>query len=267
MPTNTKWPLVSIVTPSYNCERYIEETINSVKEQEYPNIEHIVVDGASQNNTIEILKKYSDQIKWISEPDNGMYDAINKGFNMAQGEIFTYINSDDSYYSKDTIGLIVEKFKSDDTIDFVFGHCAFTDETGRILYTYRAPPFNKRTALAYPRNLFHQPTCFWRNRVYIGFDSSFKYCGDSLFFRHLCKYHKGKNIQRIIAKFRVRKDCLAFMNKEEMAKEDERVFGPNEMRKVVLHLKVYDLVYIRTILNLRSNIKRFLLYCQKRPYL
>jgi glycosyltransferase involved in cell wall biosynthesis len=260
-------PLVSIVTPSYNCERYIEETILSVVEQGYPKIEHIVVDGASQDKTIDILKRYDGQIKWISEADSGMYEAINKGFAMAKGEILTYINSDDSYYSKDTISFIVKEFKKDDSIDFIFGHCAFIDEAGRTLYIYKAPPFNRKIALAYPRILFHQPTCFWRKRVHKGFNSSFRYCADSLFFCYLCKYHQGKNIKRIIAKFRVRKDCLAFMNKEEMAKEGERIFGPNAMLKVSFHLKVYDLVYIRTILNLRANIKRFLLYCQKRPYL
>lgn len=260
-------PLVSIVTPSYNCERHIEETMLSVVEQDYPQIEHVIVDGASQDKTIDILKRYEGQIKWISEADSGMYEAINKGFAMAKGEILTYINSDDSYYSKDIISFIVKEFKKDDSIDFIFGHCAFTDEAGRVLYIYKAPPFNKKIALAYPRILFHQPTCFWRKRVHKGFNSSFKYCGDSIFFRYLCKYHKGKNIKRTIAKFRVREGCLAFMNKEKMSKEDQKVFGPIELRKIPFALKLYDLIYIRTILNLRANTKRFLLYCQGRPYL
>ena len=78
-------PLISIITPSLNCAQYLEETILSVRSQNYPDIEHIIVDGGSRDGSIEILKKYDDRIKWISEHDNGMYDAINKGFAMAKG--------------------------------------------------------------------------------------------------------------------------------------------------------------------------------------
>jgi glycosyltransferase involved in cell wall biosynthesis len=255
------------VTPSYNCDRYIEETILSIKKQDYPNIEHIVVDGGSQDKTLEILKMYSDQITWTSEPDNGMYDAINKGFAKACGGIFTYINADDIYYAKDVIRSVVNAFVKNPSVDFTYGHCAFMDERGKILYIYKAPPFYRKLALAFPRNIFHQPTCFWRKRVHIGFDSSFKYCGDSNFFRYLCRNHVGKNIHQIIAKFRIRTDNIASLNREQMIKEDARVFGVGAERKTSLHFKILDLIYIRTILNLRANIKRFLLYYQGRPYL
>lgn len=265
MSVNTRQPLVSIVTPSYNCGCYLEETILSIKNQDYPHIEHIIVDGGSQDNTLEILEAYNDQISWISEQDNGMYDAINKGFAMAQGEILTYINSDDMYYSKDIVSLVVSEFVNNPSIDFTFGHCNFVDSDGKHLYTYKAPPFNKRTALAFPRILFHEPTCFWRKSVHINFDSSFKYCGDSNFFRYLCKNYKGKNVNRVIAKFRVREDSFSFTNREKMHDEGKRVFGENP--KVTFHMRLYDLIYIRTILNLRPNIKRFILYYQKRPFL
>ena len=75
-------PLVSVITPSFNCAKYIENTILKIQNQTYQNIEHIIIDGGSNDNTIEILKKYKDKITWISEKDSGMYDAINKGFKM-----------------------------------------------------------------------------------------------------------------------------------------------------------------------------------------
>ena len=75
-----EYPLVSIVTPSYNQAQFIKETILSIQNQDYPNIEHIVVDGNSTDNTVDILKKYDGKIKWISEPDSGQTEAINKGF-------------------------------------------------------------------------------------------------------------------------------------------------------------------------------------------
>jgi glycosyltransferase involved in cell wall biosynthesis len=260
-------PLVSIVTPSFNSRKYIEETIKSVKRQDYPNIEHIIVDGASTDGTKEILMEYTGQIKWLSEPDEGMYDAINKGFSMAMGEIFTYINADDCYYSFDSVSQMVRAFLEAPGIDFAYGHCAFGDEGGEILYVYRAPVFNRRLATAFPRIIFHQPTCFWRKRVHIGFDSSFKYCGDSNFFRYLCRHHIGKNTKKIIAKFMLRRDNIASLNKKDMAKEDERVFGKLTDRKIALHLRIIDLVYIRTFLNLFANLKRFSLHRQGRPYL
>jgi glycosyltransferase involved in cell wall biosynthesis len=260
-------PLVSIITPSFNCHKYIEGTIRSVLGQNYPNIEHIIVDGASSDNTLDILMKYDRKIKWISEPDSGMYDAVNKGFAMANGEILTYINADDQYDNSNTIGLVVNEFHKNPSVDFTYGYCAFTNEDGEILYVFKTPPFYRKIATAFPRNVFHQPTCFWRKRVHMGFDNSFRYCGDSYFFRHLCKKHVGKNIPHIIAKFMVREDCISFQNRERMSQEDKRVFGREAERKVPLYLKLVDLFYIRTYLNLSANIKRLSLHRQGRPYL
>src|SRR3954462_10407633 len=90
-------PLVSIITPSYNHAAYIEQTIKSVREQDYPNIEHIVIDGGSTDNAVEILRKYEDRLTWVSERDGGQTNAINKGFRKATGDIMGWMNSDDLY--------------------------------------------------------------------------------------------------------------------------------------------------------------------------
>lgn len=260
-------PTVSIVTPSYNCAAYIEETLHSIQEQVYAKIEHIVVDGASTDDTVDVLKRHDGRLTWLSEPDEGMYDAINKGFSLASGEIFTYINADDLYSGPDVVARVVEELTANESVDFAYGHCAFTDEAGQLLYTYRAPFFNRTIALAYPRIIFHQPTCFWRRRVHRPFDSSFRHCGDAHFFRYLCENHRGKNIGGTIARFRVRADCWSFRDAEQMSREDERVFGKLPDRHTPFLLRAFDLVYIRAVLNLRANLKRLALYYTGRPYL
>ena len=93
-------PRISIVTPTFNSEEYLETCILSIRNQHYENLEHIIVDGGSTDSTLEIIRKYELDypLRWISEPDDGMYDAINKGFSMSSGDILAWLNSDDFYF-------------------------------------------------------------------------------------------------------------------------------------------------------------------------
>ena len=95
--TPSALPLVSIVTPTYNMAKYLTETIESVLAQDYPNIEYIVVDGASTDGSLEILERYQGRLRYFSEPDRGPADAAAKGFRQARGEIFAWLNADDTY--------------------------------------------------------------------------------------------------------------------------------------------------------------------------
>lgn len=131
-------PRVSIITPSYNQGQFIEETILSVLNQTYPNIEYIIVDGGSTDNTLEVIKKYENnpKFKWISEIDEGQYDAINKGFHMARGSILGYINSDD-FYLPNAVSKVVNCFNKHEDVEVVYGEWYPIDEEGLVIPSWR----------------------------------------------------------------------------------------------------------------------------------
>ena len=98
MAISNNYPKISIVTPNYNGVKYLEQTIVSVLNQNYPNLEYIIIDGGSTDGSVEIIKKYESKLSyWVSEPDMGLYHAIQKGFEKSTGEIMAWINSDDMY--------------------------------------------------------------------------------------------------------------------------------------------------------------------------
>jgi glycosyltransferase involved in cell wall biosynthesis len=173
-------PLVSIITPSYNQGQFIEETILSVKHQTYPKIEHIIVDGGSVDNTLDILHKYEGtyNMRWLSEPDEGMYYAINKGFGMARGEILAYLNSDDMYLPW-AVEVAVATFSKTDEAGIIFGDLIVVNVAdGWIrLWFYQDFDYN-----FYARTGFiGQPSVFIRRNVWetIGpFDTAFRLLAD-----------------------------------------------------------------------------------------
>jgi glycosyltransferase involved in cell wall biosynthesis len=124
--------LVSIVTVSKNSAKFIEDNLLSVKHQDYPDIEHIVVDGASTDSTVDILRQYKS-VRWISEPDEGFTDAINKGIAMSSGDILAIQNSDDAYYSADAVSKAVAVMSHHPEAGAIFGNCAFVDMNGKVL--------------------------------------------------------------------------------------------------------------------------------------
>lgn len=131
-------PLVSIVTPSYNQARFLEATIQSVLSQDYPNLEYIIVDGGSTDGSLEIIRKYADRLAWwVSEPDRGQTDAINKGFARARGEIFAWLNSDDTY-EPGAVRAAVEFLMGHPEVGLVYGDANFIDEEGRIIGKFDA---------------------------------------------------------------------------------------------------------------------------------
>ena len=171
-------PLVSIITPSLNQGKYIEDLISCIKRQAYRNYEHIIIDGGSNDGTLDILKKHESSYNmiWHSEPDPGMYYAVNKGLKLAKGQILAYLNCDDLYFPW-TLSVIV---KNMEFTDFVFGDVVRCDENYNSAWLQFFPPFHEE----FYQNvgIIAQPTVFFSRRIYEhlgGFDAArYKYIAD-----------------------------------------------------------------------------------------
>lgn len=156
-------PLVSIVTPSFNMAGLIEETIRSVLEQDYPNVEYIVVDGGSSDGTLDILKRYEGRLRYVSEPDRGQTDAINKGFALTRGPIFAFLNADDTFLPG-AVTSGVQAFTEHPDAGVVYGDAWFIDEKGERLGRYPVEPYEAGKLAR--RCFICQPAAFIRRDVY-----------------------------------------------------------------------------------------------------
>ena len=156
-------PFVSIITPSYNQAGYLEETIRSVLEQDYPNIEYLIVDGGSKDGSVDIIRKYADRVDWwVSEPDKGQADALNKGLALARGEIVAWLNSDD-VYRPGAIRQAVDELKRYSDVSMVYSKLHSIDRWGQVFNTISYKQFDLLDLLTF--SIIGQPTVFMRREV------------------------------------------------------------------------------------------------------
>ncbi|MDP3051693.1 MAG: glycosyltransferase family 2 protein [Eubacteriales bacterium] len=215
-PQNKSVPRISVITPSFNQGDYLEETILSVLNQNYPNLEYIIIDGGSTDQSLDIIRKYEKYLTyWISETDQGQAHAICKGFGQSNGEILAWLNSDDLYLPN-SLNRIAQAYNRYPQCSFYYGHCLLIDKDTLIkrdLYTYE---MDYVSYLIDQGNLF-QGACFWKREIYdkygpINIDLQFamEYQLFDLFFM----YEKPKFINEFVAAFRVHERAKSTLLKE-----------------------------------------------------
>jgi glycosyltransferase involved in cell wall biosynthesis len=203
--TDLTWPLVSIITPSFNQARYLESTIHSVLDQDYPNLEYIIVDGGSQDGSAEIIRGFSDRLAWwVSEKDRGQTDAINKGFARAKGEILAWLNSDDTYQPH-AIAEAVGYLRDWPEVGLIYGDANFIDENGRVIGRFPAAQTDyRRLRQGYVH--IPQQASFWRANLWrkVGpLDPSFYFAMDYDLWVRLAALAPVQYTPRLWANFRL----------------------------------------------------------------
>jgi len=199
------YPKISIVTPSYNQAQFLERTILSVLNQNYPNLEYIIIDGGSTDGSVEIIKKYEKYLSfWVSEKDKGQADAINKGFKKSSGEILAWLNSDDTYLPG-TFFKIAKLFERNNSIDMIYGNTYIVDNNDKLIFEHRAILFHLNTHIIIG-GILKQPNTFWKRDIYkaVGeINSRYIFCLDYELFIRIAKKGKIKQTKDFLACFRV----------------------------------------------------------------
>lgn len=219
----------SVITPSYNQGQFITRTIESVLSQSIPDLDYIVVDGGSTDNTVEILKTYGSKLRWLSEKDKGQSDAVNKGLKLTLGEIIGWLNSDDIYYPN-ALKTVNEFFNLHPQIDVVYGDAYHIDSNDQVLERYYTESWNieKLKEVCY----LCQPAVFFRRRVidqYGMINENLQYCMDYEFWLRLAlKGVRFAYLNQILAGSRLHADTKTLGSRVKVHKEI------NTMLKTVL---------------------------------
>jgi glycosyltransferase involved in cell wall biosynthesis len=264
------YPKISIVTPSYNQGQYLEQTILSVIGQNYPNLEYIIMDGGSTDNSVDVIKKYQNFLTyWISEPDNGMYEAINKGFQKSTGEIMGWINSDDKLHPN-SLYTISEIFQLAG-VNWITGAPTIFDESGRTINVQVTPLWSKLIFCLRDQKYIQQESTFWKRDLWTMagnfISTKYKYAGDFELWNRFFKHEKLYSCNCLIGGSRERsKNQITVEHFDEYLSEEDNVIFENEftaeelgllrrIKRLKMLLRILKYTRILSISSLTSRVE------------
>jgi len=216
-------PLVTVVTPVYNLANYVEETVRSVLTQDYPRIEYIVMDGGSTDGTLDILRIYSGRLKLVSQPDRGTADAVNRGFRLSRGDIFTFLNADDTY-QPGAVRAAAEYLAAHPAAGGVYGEAQWIGADGSVIGRYPTRDFDPE---ALRQECFIcQPACFMRREVFERagmLDARLLYAFDYDLWIRISRFTRLERINRLLANSRMRRDNKTLGRRRHVLLENMKV--------------------------------------------
>ena len=259
-------PRISVIIPSYNVVEFIEETIQGILGQNYSNIECLVIDGGSNDGTLDILKRYEGQIIWMSEKDEGQSDAINKGLKLASGDIISYICADD-VYERDCFRKVADFFDSNPDVMWAYGKCEIIDENGLEIrrpvtwyknFWQKRYSFNKLLIM----DFIPQPAVFWRKDLVneIGFfDVNEHLAMDYEYWLRAAAKHDPGFIDDYLARFRVHpysKSSVSFVSQARQALAIARRYAKSEGRNYLVPLQYLSSLLVITVYSVSGFVAR-----------
>jgi len=252
------WPKITVVTPNFNQAAYIEQTILSVLEQNYPNLEFIVIDGGSTDGSLEIIKKYAEHFAyWVSEPDSGVYEAINKGFKHSTGEIMMWLNSDDLFHPHAlfNVGEIFFKFSQ---VSWITGIATSYDEIGRVIGAEKARGFSYLDFCTYKYQWLQQESTAWRRGLWEAtggtLSNTVKFAADFELWLRFFQHTKLYTCEILIGGFRMRsKDQLSADNIEAYLSEVNQII--QEERSKLRKTDIYKIWLLESITVIKKILR------------
>jgi len=262
MKTNKVLPKITIITPSFNQGRFIKQTIESVLSQNYPNLEYLIFDSCSTDNTIEILKSFGKKIQWVSEKDEGQTNAINKGLKQAKGDIVAFINSDD-YYLPNTFYKIVEFFNKNPNKKWVTGDYLIVNSNGKKIQNYVR--FYKKLYWIIPKsiglritNYINQPSTFWRKKLTdeLGFlDESLNYSMDYEYWLRFINKYPLSIINECFSAFRIHNESKSGIDYVKQLEEEFIILNKYKNNLLLSKIHWIHTIIVRLIYNIiKKNI-------------
>ena len=252
------WPKISIVMPSYNQSNFIEKSIQSVISQDYQNKEFILIDGGSDDGTVEIIEKYSDKFDYfVSESDRCQNEAVNKGMLKATGDYIGWLNSDDTY-EPNALNKVGEYLRENPEIDLLYGQATHMDKEGNVL-SWHAEPYDE-DRLFHHRDIIPTQACFFRRKclAYTGMlDTSLKWNGDWDLWRKFAKYFEVSFLDEHLGNWRIHDESISYGEDRRLRSLETLKSAHTHSKRLIAPIEIRLIPYVLIdLLHLRPRLRK-----------